>query len=59
MRSHNGVRYYTRMRWTSHGETIYWRSHRGYWDPSGPAAAPSVRLAASVPFALRCGSARS
>jgi len=32
VRSHNGARYFTRMRWTSHGETIYWRSHRGYWD---------------------------
>jgi hypothetical protein len=33
VRSHNGVRYFTRMRWTSHGQTTYWRSHRGYWDP--------------------------
>jgi len=32
VRSHNGARYFTRMRWNSHGETIYWRSHRGYWD---------------------------
>jgi hypothetical protein len=45
VRSHNGVRYFTRMRWTSHGETIYWRSHQGYWDTSGRAAASSARRA--------------
>jgi len=32
VRGHDGARYFTRMRWISHGETIYWRSHRDYWD---------------------------